>query len=155
MNRPVRAILFALGNGATIAALTTAALMLRDMAFGTRALTLVAAFAAGGGLGGLLAPGLADGLAAGRAPLKRFAAMLVALPLLTLAGIEACLLLLSTGCLTTFEEPVLSGDWLMAVGFAGATNGFVLFAVGLPLVLPAGIVPLFAAAIVFARLPRG
>lgn len=155
----IRPLVFALAWSLVLTGFETGALALRDEALSGRSLAVVAIFAVGSFVGGLLAWPLATLATFARRRHRRrarFAAMIVALAVLT-AGI--------TGFLFYLQLAQYYGQWhtdrisfrmLWETMFTAATSSYIFGVIGirplLPLLLPA----LLGAALVFARIePRG
>lgn len=147
----VRAVTYSIGTGLFVGGVALLALIARENALTPRFLRLVIVFSCGGLIGGFVAFVAASLLAGRKRPIKRFAALLAALPAATLCGIELCYLLDFTGFLSGFEDAPLSRGWFIAVAFAGATTLYTLFVSGLPLIMPWSLPALFLAAWRFAR----
>jgi hypothetical protein len=150
-----RAALLALANGILAGGLTLASLLARDQAIGDRSANVIAVFSLGGGLGGFFAWIVATIVAGQRPPIKRFAAMLVALPVATVSAIEFCYLMVYTHGLLSIDETPLSGAWLVGLAYAGGATLYTLIVSGLPLIMPWAVLPLVVIAFLFARRPRG
>lgn len=139
------ALAFAVFHAVAIAAVVAGELVASEMAFGRRALTVIAIFAVGGALGGLTAFPLAYAFSAGRGPTSRFSAMLVLLALGTSAFSALAYFLV-------FRSQYQDIDVFdLQTVFVGASAAFTFVASGLPMLLPAGLVLLLLECAAFMR----
>jgi len=149
------ALAFAPVYAVLVAGVVALSIVWREIGWTHRALVVLATFAAGGALAGVLAVPVAAFVAGHRPRSARFAAMFVALTGLTACAVLLIFLidfrLLDADFWSDFPDPF----WLVELAFTVATAAYTLTASGLPLLLPHGLLLLFGAAWWFARRPRG
>lgn len=151
-----RAFAFALAWGPVLAALGAAGMIGAEQAAGGRFATVVLVFLGAGVAAGAPAWLLAAALAGHRPATARAAAMLVLLTVGT-AGAIALFQYVAYATMDIETHPDIvfpSLHWVLSQITGMAMGAYVTVAAGLRLILPEGLVALFAAAAAFARYGR-
>lgn len=152
------ALAFAAVHAILVGATVAGALAFREVALAGRAERVILTFTAGAAIGGTLAWMAAAAVLTGRPATARFSGMLVALAAGTTAGCILVYFLEYRRYYSDFHDDVLSLGYAVHVVFTLAGSIYTFIASGLPLLLPAGLVPLFGGALAFtlwSRRPAG
>jgi hypothetical protein len=152
----LRPLLFALAWSVTICACVALLTLGRGEALSGRSLAVIAVFFVGSFLAGWIAWGAASLLTMRRRQRSaRFAAMVVCLSVAT-AGLTAFLFFLQLrGYYASTHTHELSVRMLWEQVFTGATTAYIFVVMGVRVLLPVMLLPLFAASWYFARIEPG
>lgn len=148
------AAIFAILYGGVLAGLAALGLAAHQQALGTRGWVVVGAVLCGAAAGGLLAWTTAARLAGRRPASARFAAMLVLLTVGTAAGLAATLFVRLAAPVPWMHPERSALETVFSIVGIGLKAVYVTAAAGLPLLLPWGLLPLFAGAAAFALRTR-
>lgn len=148
------AIAFALLWSGSLAVLLGVDLLRRDVHLGDRAATLLATYAAGAALGGLVAWILAAALAGARPRTARFAAMLTLLPVATAAGAALAYFVAIYDLYAPEHADILTPMGMVQTAFTFVGGAYIIGVTGLRALMPAAVLPLFLAALLFAWATR-
>lgn len=127
----------------------------REAGWTPRTEAVLTTFAAGGAIGGLLAPLVAAAVAGHKPAGARFAAMFAGLIMATGGGTLLVYAIRFRLADPDFWVNFPSLIWIVELVFTMASATYVLLVSGFPLLLPHGLIALAAAAVWFARRPRG
>lgn len=148
------AVVFAVVHALLVGATVAGTLAVREVAFADRAERVILTFVGGAAIGGLFAWVAAAAVLFRRPATARFSGMLVALAAGTTGGIIFVYFLEYRRYYSDFHDDVLSLGYAVHVLFTIAGSTYTFIASGLPLLLPAGLVPLFGGALAFALWSR-
>lgn len=155
MTRSARLIVSAAATGAAYGAAVYASLIagaaVRHRPVEANLETAFFLFACGAGVACLIAWVLATWLGRRLAPPARLALILILLVVGTAGGAAYFMSLEFRVKLADFLPPLFSLHWFEEASFNGAAVAYTFTVLGLPLFLPFGLVPLFAAAFAFMR----
>lgn len=149
------AIGFGLANAAMTGGLAAVALRLDEIAWSGRTVDVVALFVLAGAVSGPMTWILAAVWAGRRPPTARFAAFFALLPVAVAGSLWGVYLLWQLALVGFGGEPFPSRAWLIEMAYEAASSAYIVAVSALPLLLPAAVVPLLAAAAVFARRSHG
>lgn len=149
------AVCFALANAAITVAIVACSLTTGEVAWTARVNRILVVFAFAGGTGGFLSWTLSATVAGARVATARFAALFATLPVAVVGVLWATIFALTLATDGPGEAYWFSRAFAIDMFYKAATPAYIIAVSALPLMMPAAVVQLIAAAAMFARHPRG
>lgn len=150
-------LLFGFAWAVVLVAILAADALLRDVFLGPRVATMLRTYAIGAGLGGAFAWTASAAVAGDRPASARFAALLVALPVFSALGVAATYFFAIYDLYAPEHADILTPLGMIQTAFTFVGGAYIVAVTGLRLLLPAALVPMLGAALLFAVVtrPRG